>query len=123
MLSEEIEYKLSNGEVIVVPRGFETDLSSVPRFLWSFSPPYGDFLLAAILHDWMYASDYRRGELGNSQARKLADIEMLKWSNKLNKNKFDNYFKYYGVRLVGAHVYKRVNENYSKYNQIFVDKT
>jgi len=115
MISEDIEFKLSNGEKVLVPRGFETDLASVPRILWSITPPYGDFLLAIILHDWLYASDYKRSCLGERKARKFSDDEMLKWSNKMNLNKFDNYLKYFGVRLFGGMVYKRINNKYSTY--------
>ncbi|ATG89879.1 DUF1353 domain-containing protein [Methylomonas koyamae] len=39
---------------IVVPRGFVTDLASTPRSLWSLYPPFGKYLSAAILHDYLY---------------------------------------------------------------------
>ncbi len=39
---------------IIVPRGFVTDLASTPRTLWSIYPPFGKYLSAAILHDYLY---------------------------------------------------------------------
>jgi hypothetical protein len=39
---------------IVVPRGFVTDLASTPPELWSIYPPFGKYLSAAILHDYLY---------------------------------------------------------------------
>jgi hypothetical protein len=36
-----------------VPAGFETDLASVPRWLWALVPPHGKYAKAAILHDWL----------------------------------------------------------------------
>ena len=45
------------GEVIAnirVPRGFVTDLASTPRRFWALYPPFGKYLSAAILHDYLY---------------------------------------------------------------------
>lgn len=39
---------------IVVPRGFVTDLASTPPELWGLYPPFGKYLSAAILHDYLY---------------------------------------------------------------------
>lgn len=39
---------------IVVPRGFVTDLASTPRSLWELYPPFGKYLSASILHDYLY---------------------------------------------------------------------
>lgn len=37
-----------------VPKGFVTDLTSVPQPFWSFLPPDGDYVYAAVLHDYLY---------------------------------------------------------------------
>lgn len=37
-----------------IPKGFETDLASIPRGLSRFLPPWGDYSTAAIIHDYMY---------------------------------------------------------------------
>jgi hypothetical protein len=39
---------------IRVPRGFVTDLASTPRTVWSIYPPFGKYLTASILHDYLY---------------------------------------------------------------------
>lgn len=39
--------------IFSIPAGFETDLASVPRLLWSLLPPHGRYAKAAILHDWL----------------------------------------------------------------------
>lgn len=59
-LVEAITETLSDGAILTIPKGFRTDLSSVPRLLWALFPPFGDFIRAAIVHDWMYINDYRR---------------------------------------------------------------
>lgn len=42
--------------MIVVPRGFETDLASVPRIFWSILAPTGKHARAAIIHDFLYST-------------------------------------------------------------------
>ena len=51
-----LEYRTGegDGERIVVPAGFVTDLASVPRAVWSFYPPDGPWAKAAIIHDFLY---------------------------------------------------------------------
>jgi len=91
---EQIDVPLSDGSILKIPKGFETDLSSVPKFLWGILPPFGNFLLAALVHDYLYVEKDSRG-------RKFADKEMLIISNKRNKNKVDNYLRYFAVRVFG----------------------
>lgn len=56
-------YKLPDGRYL--PRGFQSDLGSVPRFLWWFVSPY-DIKYSAIIHDyeWLEAdfgeNDYHK---------------------------------------------------------------
>lgn len=39
-----------------VPAGYVTDLASTPRWLWWLVPPFGAYLGAAVLHDFLYSS-------------------------------------------------------------------
>jgi len=91
----QIDVKLSDGSYLEIPKGFSTDLSTVPKSLWGVLPPFGNFLLAALVHDYLYVTKDKRG-------RKFADKEMLIISNENNNNKVDNYFRYYAVRLFGG---------------------
>jgi hypothetical protein len=43
-----------SSEVITVPKGFVTDLASIPRFFWAAFPKTGTYMSAAILHDYLY---------------------------------------------------------------------
>lgn len=92
-LLQPIAVNLTNGQTIEIPKGFVTDLSSVPRFLWGIAPPFGDFLLAAIIHDFLYTN--------HIQNRSFCDDEMFTWSNVLNANKLDNFIRWVAVRLFG----------------------
>lgn len=51
-----IEYQLSNGIKIIVPKGWVTDMASTPRFIWSIFPPFGRYGFASVIHDYLYES-------------------------------------------------------------------
>lgn len=42
--------------LITVPKGFVTDLASIPRWGWIILPPDGPWVKAAIIHDYLYAT-------------------------------------------------------------------
>ena len=46
-------------ETITIPAGFVTDLASIPRLVWSFYPPDGPWVKAAVVHDFLY---YTQGD-------------------------------------------------------------
>lgn len=104
-----LSFQLSNGDCIEIPKGFEWDGSSVPRFLWWLLPPDGDFEIGALIHDYLYI---KKREL--NYTREFADKEMLLWSkalsgtNNLSLRNIDNYTRYYAVRLLGWIVWKDI---------------
>lgn len=107
-IEEELKIKLSNGNILVIEKGFKWDKSSMPKiFHWIFAPT-GKFEVAALIHDKIYK------DLKHEYSRKFADLEMLKWSKALQGTKkwsfrnFDNYFRYFGVRLVGWLAWKDI---------------
>jgi len=52
----------ASDEIISVPVGFVTDFASIPRVFWSILSPYGRHGKAAVVHDYLYATnkDYDR---------------------------------------------------------------
>jgi hypothetical protein len=63
-LTAPFRYVSSLGE-IKVPAGFVTDGASIPRVFWNIFDPYGPYLKAAVVHDYLYSplnDDYYRGE-------------------------------------------------------------
>jgi len=106
-----VKIKMSNGWVANIPKDFEFDGSSSPRFLWWLFPSYGDFIFAAILHDYLYSTQYMADMIGLKEAQKFADKEMLIWSNKINDRnigkKIDNYSRFYAVRMFGKKVFRK----------------
>lgn len=113
-LEQPLAFKLSDDSIILVPKGFVWDLSSVPRFLWGVLPPDGDFEVASLIHDFLYIGNRRR-----SYSRKFADDEMLLWSkaisgtqNKVSMRNLDNQIRYIAVRLFGSFVWNsKKNKN------------
>ncbi len=112
-LYKSIRVELSNEIVITIPRGFTWDLSSVPRFLWAVLPPDGNFIIGALIHDYLYQNWFWITWLNSmTDPRKFTDTEMLLWSkamngtNKISIKKIDNYTRFYGVRLFGAKAWK-----------------
>ncbi len=58
VLREDMVFELTSNDEdtasIKVPKGFVTDLASTPRKVWALYPPFGKYLSAAILHDYLY---------------------------------------------------------------------
>lgn len=116
ILRKSVSFKLSNGSVIKIEEGFEWDLSSVPRLFWAILPPNGDFIVGALIHDYLYQNSelvIEEFEGDSKKARKFADTEMLLWSkavngtSKISLQKIDNYTRFYGVRLFGGFVWNK----------------
>ena len=109
-LENDITIQLTDGQIITIQKGFEWDLSSVPKRLWSIIPPDGDFAIAALIHDYLYVNK------GKIMDRKSSDKEMLIWSRAINTTKkisfkrIDNYVRYLGVRIAGWWVWDDVNK-------------
>jgi hypothetical protein len=99
-LLESLKVQLTNGDEITIPEGFIWDLASVPRLFWALFPPDNGAELAYLIHDYLWANK------GN-YTRAFTDKEMLKWAKATNGTKkislrnFDNFTRYYGVRLFG----------------------
>lgn len=90
---EDFSQKLSDGRIICVPKGFVTDLSSVPQVFWFLFAPYGDFIVASIVHDYLYKK--------RLMSRINCDKEMLFLSNKYSSDYLDNYIRFIAVRAFG----------------------
>jgi hypothetical protein len=78
---------------IVVPRGFITDLASIPRLLrWLFDVN-GVSRQAAVLHDYLYSTQ--------PLSRADADALFLEALKSLGASKWECFGLYYGVRIGG----------------------
>ena len=83
----------------VVPKGFETDLASIPRILWPiFAPQYSGFVAPAILHDYLYRCN-------NNITRQFADEVLYSALITEDVTPFTASKFYLGVRLFGGSHY------------------
>jgi hypothetical protein len=60
-------------DTVTVPPGFVTDLASIPRWAWTLLPPDGPWVKAAVIHDFLYATQgtgvaWPKRPSGNSRA-------------------------------------------------------
>jgi hypothetical protein len=101
-MSVELTY-LNNGKWVVeesftvneftIPQGFETDLASTPRILWSIFPPFGKYLRGAVVHDYLYT--YRTVD------RKTADKTFFIIMKKDGVHFLVAHTFYFAVRIFG----------------------
>ena len=96
-LHVDIPLGVSGGLCLIVPSGFQTDFASVPRFFWRVLPPNGPYLVAAIVHDWLYSSDC---------SRFLADSIFRELMHQTGVPAWKRIVIYYAVRTFGGYARK-----------------
>lgn len=90
----------SHNKFHAVPKGFKTDLASIPRIMWPFFAPSDyDSIAAAVLHDWHYCCVAK-------VSRKRADQIFYYGLQVHGMNKVEAYIYYLGVRCIGWIYYK-----------------
>ena len=87
-----------------IPKGYRTDLASIPRILWNIFPPFGEYTTPAVIHDYMYDHP----ELHN-YTKKEADKIFLKNCIIYGTEKWKAKSFYYAVRLFGRGQWKGEN--------------
>ena len=84
---------------IIVPKGFETDFASIPRFFQRVLPVNDDHRLAAVVHDYLYST---KGRLPDKNIdREMADKIFLEAMKVLNVSYWKRQSMYRAVRLFG----------------------
>jgi hypothetical protein len=86
-------YLAKNGARFMVPRGFITDLASIPRLLRWLIDRDGESRQAAVFHDFLYCIHY--------QTRAEADALFLEALEACGVNRVTRYAMYLGVRSGG----------------------
>ena len=86
----------------IIPKGFKTNLASVPRMLWFIFPTFGTWTTPSIIHDYLYATS---NEL--KYTRKKADIKFRDLCIKYGTPKWKAQLFYYVVRTFGYFNYKK----------------
>lgn len=107
ILLEPLKFQLSDKVTIIeIPKGFQWDLASVPRVLWSVCSPDNDAEVAYLIHDYLY----RYKVLPKCDC----DKEMYKWAKAVNSTEkisiknIDNKLRYLAVKYFGKSSYKKI---------------
>lgn len=105
ILLEDVIYRIvdedGQGSYVVVPRGFVTDLASIPRIAWPLIGPSGAHAQAAVIHDWLYRDQ-------SQYSRRDSDAIFLEAMRESGVNQARRWILWLGVRFpVGALVWYR----------------
>lgn len=96
----EIHFRV-DGELFVVPREFNTDLASIPRWYWPvLSPRYSSFVIPSIIHDYFY-------QCVDSKSRKFADEILYDALLSEGVSKYTATKFYWAVRMFGGKFYMK----------------
>lgn len=79
-VQRDLSYRTGHGDdSILVPAGFVTDLTSIPRWCWTLLPPDGPWVKAALVHDFLYATSgtghWKRRQDGRTRAEPYSRSE------------------------------------------------
>ena len=117
ILLEEYVYDI-NGYLIRVPKYFTTDGASVPHSLQWLYNPYGKYINAAVVHDYLY-STYNNTGINRTLADKIFRHIMKETGvDDRTVRRFYNAVKYFGETSWKT---KLQNEGYK--DQAIIDKT
>lgn len=90
------------GGTITVPKGFETDLASIPRPFWAIYPPMGKYTEAAVVHDYLYRYGNSTILYGKRATRASADRLFRDLMKSEGVGFFTRNLFYYAIRVGGA---------------------
>lgn len=100
ILLSDFRYEDNAGIIHTVPKGFRTDLGSIPKPLWNILPPHGLVKKPAVIHDWYCVTK----TISSMKAASLF-LECMKTENiKYHKR----YAMYWGVVIGGPHFKSRI---------------
>lgn len=116
---EDIKVILSNQKTIIIPKGFSTDLMSIPNWCWSIFHPFDAALIGDLIHDFLYVDKVNQIKFFQNNiywTMKFADNERNRWrtviANELPKNnlKIKNYITHKVLNLFAKDFYIRKYE-------------
>jgi len=98
------KYKI-NDVVYVIPKGFQFDGASIPKFLRTFFSPVGVLLIGGLVHDYMYkytvCKPVNKKDALLVVDQKRADQIFRDINIEVNGFYFMNYLAYWSLRLGG----------------------
>lgn len=102
-ITQDFHFEL-NGEAYVIPKGFEFDGASVPKFLAMWLSPVGVLLMGGLVHDYIYkfaTLTKKDGTNAGVMNQKEADCIFRDICIEVNGFKLMNYLAFWALRLAG----------------------
>lgn len=84
---------------VIVPEGFVCDLASIPRLLWWWAAPDGDYRAAVAVHDYHYGPQRR-------VSRAVADRDMRRIMLHVKSRRTRAWAMWVGLRLFGWYAWR-----------------
>ena len=81
------------GTIIAVPKGFPTDLASVPRFPLAYMLTGGKAKYASVVHDYLLVQGFLRAKAALVFVEAMQDTDVAPWRQRV---------MYRGVRMLDA---------------------
>jgi len=114
VLTENWYYELSDGSMILIPKGFEFDGASIPRPLWALLSPTGLLLIPGLVHDyaymyaqlWQVTSNKVVEPYGQDKNRKDWDKLFRSMGQEINGFSFVNFISWFALWLGGWLVWR-----------------
>jgi hypothetical protein len=105
----EVSDELEDGftEYFIVPKGYVTDLASIPRLFWNIVPPnLSEAQQASVIHDYIYSHLYWY------YSKNYADRLLRDLMKKDGASKFVYTLFYTAVRCGGKGGWSKLNQSY-----------
>lgn len=111
IVMQNMNITLSDGSIILIPKGFVWDGASIPKWLWWLFNKIDFIAIWFLIHDFVYVDKKAQLERFNYHifnTRKFADDQILLWSkNEKIGTRITLCFFYLIIRLVGGFFYSR----------------
>jgi len=102
-IAKDFVYKI-DGVEYVIPKGFQFDGASIPKFLHTWLSPTGVLLMGGLVHDYAYKYETLKkkgkGTMG-VLTQKDADVIFRDINIEINGFHFLNYLAYWALRIGG----------------------
>lgn len=93
IVTDAVTFRLSNGQIMTIEKGFEWDEASIPFiFSWAF-PKSGKYAFAALIHDALYYAKH--------DSQQFADKEFKYWMQATLNSRLQTIVRYAIVRIFG----------------------
>jgi len=79
VLSRALLYRTKGGWEVEVPKGYSTDLDSVPRIPFVYAWLKGRATKSAVIHDWLYYNKHDRSEADRIFLNAMKDEGVPAW--------------------------------------------